>query len=146
MTTLYYQKILLINIIIAILSSLSNLWSVDTDGTKKLGLFYYCDYGKCMKYNDKHVSFDLKLIYVFLILSNIFMILALDKDFINKQYLAASILCSLSVSFIWLMSNDVGYTHECLTIKSTCCQCVNKYSFYIYFTTSVISLLIFNNL
>ena len=145
MTTLYYQKILLINTIIAILSSLSNLWSVDTDGTKKLGLFYYCDYDKCMKYKDKDVSFDLKLIYSCLILSNIFMILSI-KNSLNKQYLAASILCSLSVSFIWLMSNDVGYTHECLTIKSTCCQCVNKYSFYIYFTTTVISLLIFNNL
>ena len=144
-TSLYYQKILLINIIIAILSSLSNLWSVDTDGTKKLGLFYYCDYGKCFKYNDKHVSFDLKLIYVFLILSNIFIILALNKD-INKQYLAASILCSICVSLIWLISNDVGYTYECLTIPSTCCQCVNKYSFYTYFTTTVISLLIFNNL
>lgn len=145
MTTLYYQKILLINIIIAILSSLSNLWSVDTDGTKKLGLFYYCDYGKCIKYKDKDISLDLKLIYSCLILSNIFMILSI-KNSLNKQYLAASILCSICVSLIWLLSNDVGYTYECLTIPSTCCQCVNKYSFYIYFTTSVISLLIFNNL
>ena len=142
----YLQKILVINSIIALFSALSNLWSVNVDDSKKLGLIYYCEYNTCTKYNDKDISFDLKLIYAFLCLSNIFMILALSKDFINKQYLAASILCGLCVILIWLISNDVGYTYECLTNPSTCCQCINKNAFYTYFTTTVVSLLVLNNI